>query len=226
MKKLLPWLITLLILGGLGYWIYGVINKPLPGESVPDIGAEHLTDIAEVVYNSNPPTSGSHFPIWAKSGVYDRFISDGYLIHSMEHGYIIIWYNCEKEVLSSKYQISSVLAHGDEESSESSESGRPLMHMTAQIAEGSSWITPETQPEVEVELPESFKTEACKELTSQLSAFTKVAQRIIVVPRQEMETPIALTAWGRILKLQSLDKEAIEGFIKTFHNRGPEQTME
>src|SRR3972149_2843298 len=97
-KKYSAWIIGLLILSGLGYWVYTGVTKTLPGESVADIGAEHLTDIAEITYNSNPPTSGSHFPIWAKPGVYDRFISAGYFIHSLEHGYIVISYNCEKPI--------------------------------------------------------------------------------------------------------------------------------
>lgn len=234
MKKFKPWLIALLILGGIGYWIYSGITKPLPGEAVADIGAEHTTDIAEVVYNSNPPTSGQHFSLWAKSGIYDRFISDGYLLHSMEHGYIIISYDCTKSITnfqfpSAKRQaslISNVLAHSDEAADDATESGKPLMHMTAKVEAGTSWITTQNQPEIEVELPESFKTDSCKSLVNQLSEFTKVAQRVIVVPRQGMDTPIALTAWGRILKLQNVDKEAIENFINTFHNRGPEQTME
>ena len=78
----------------LGFSLYKSATKTLPGQEVPDIGAEHSNDISGVSYNSNPPTSGKHFPIWAKKGIYDRVISDGYLIHSLEHGYIVISYNC------------------------------------------------------------------------------------------------------------------------------------
>lgn len=233
MKKFGPWILAFVILGGLGYWGYKGVTKPLPGEAVTEIGGgvlsrEHTTDIADVTYSSNPPAGGKHFPIWAKPGVYDRFISDGYLLHSMEHGYVIIWYDCTKEVskVGKVPEVSKVLAHGDEEVQDSTQSAKPLMHMTAQVAAGTSWITPQNPPEVEVELPEIFKDSPCKNLVNELSSFTKVAQRIIIVPRMNMDTPIALTAWGRILKLQSVDKEAIESFIKAFHNRGPEQTME
>lgn len=229
MKKFGTWILVAVILGGLSFWVYKAVTKPLPGEEVKEIGGgtlsrEHVTDIADIVYSSNPPAGGKHFPIWAKPGVYDRLISDGYFLHSMEHGYIVIWYDCGK-LASSYHLIPSVFAH-EGEVEESTASGKPLAHMTAQVVGGTSWITPEVEPGVEVPLPEAFKSDSCKNLVNELSAFTKVAQRVIVVPRINMETPVALTAWGRILKLQNVDKEVIENFIKTFHNRGPEQTME
>ena len=79
---------------------------------------------------------------------------------------------------------------------------------------------------MEIELPDSFKSDSCKSLVSQLSEYTKVAQRVIIIPRLNMDSRIALTAWGRIDKLDSVDGEAIKAFIKAFHNRGPEQTQE
>lgn len=232
MKKFLPWLFGIFVIGGLGFWLYKGVTKPLPGEVVREVGGgelsrEHITDIADVTYSSNPPAGGKHFPIWAKPGVYDRFISDGYFIHSMEHGYVIIWYDCDKPISNLQFTIfKPVLAHGDEPVKDSTQSAKPLMHMTANVAAGTSWITPQNEPEIEVALPDSFKTDACKNLVKELSESTKVAQRVIVAPRQGMETQIALTAWGRILKLNSVDKKAIEAFIRAFHNRGPEQTME
>lgn len=71
-----------------------------------------------------------------------------------------------------------------------------------------------------------FASEACKNLLNELSEFTKVTQRIIVVPRTGMVSLIALTAWGRIDKMDSVDRERIETFIKAFHNKGPKQTIE
>jgi uncharacterized protein DUF3105 len=50
-------------------------------------------------YNSDPPTSGRHYANPAQGGFYnnDPFPShpEGYLVHSLEHGYIIFWYNCD-----------------------------------------------------------------------------------------------------------------------------------
>lgn len=223
MGKWVVILAALALLGWGAYSLYKGSTRKLPGEMVADMGRNHVTDIYGVEYNSNPPTSGPHFPVWAKPGVYDRFISSGYLIHSMEHGYVVIWYDCSK--ISSSGLIPTVSAH-DEPGEESTDSGELLMHMKVQPTQEMSWFTPENPPEVEVELPDSFKSDSCKALVSELSGFTKVAQRVIVVPKLNLDTTIALTAWGRIDKMDSLDRARIEEFIKAFHNRGPEQTQE
>ncbi len=222
MKKWI-WLVVILAVLGIGYWVVKEFTKSLPGQEVNDDGRTHVTDIYEVKYSSNPPSSGLHFPVWAKPGVYDRFISDGYFIHSMEHGYVVIWYDCSK--LGTSSIIKQVSAH-DEPAKESTDSGQLLMHMKVKPQGNMSWFTPENPPEVEIELPESFKTDSCKNLVNQLSEFKKVAKRVIVTPRLNMDSTIALTAWGRIEKTDSADNKRIEAFIKAYHNRGPEQTRE
>lgn len=223
-KYLIP--ISVVILVALGFLIYKKLSTPLPGQEVKDDGRTHVTDIYGVKYSSNPPSSGPHFTVWAKPGVYDRLISDGYFIHSMEHGYVIIWYDCKKPMANGQWlMINKALAH-DEPAKESTDSGQLLMHMRVTPQGNMSWFTPENPPEEEVELPESFKSDSCKNLVRELSEFTKVAKRVIVVPRQNLDTVVALTAWGRIDKLDSIDKERIEAFIKAYHNRGPEQTVE
>ena len=225
-KGIGKWAIGLLVIGALawgGYSLFKGSSSPLPGEIVPDAGRDHVTDIYGIEYTSNPPTSGTHFPVWAKPGVYDRFLSDGYLIHSMEHGYIIIWYDCSK--LSSGRFVREVYAH-DEPVEEATDSGELLMHMKVQPTNEMSWFTPQNPPEEEIPLPESFKTDSCKSLVSQLSEFTKAAKRVIIVPRMEMDALVAVTAWGRIDKLDSVDEGQIKAFISAFHNRGPEQTQE
>ena len=59
-------------------------------------GQEHITpDKAPVTtYNSNPPTSGPHFGVAAAWGTYDRALPDETLVHNLEHGGIVIGYNC------------------------------------------------------------------------------------------------------------------------------------
>lgn len=219
--------IAFLTIGG-GYWMYKELSKPLPGQDVQELGREHVTDISSVKYNSNPPTSGSHFPVWAKPGVYDRLISDGYFLHSLEHGYVVISYNCQ-EKLSTYHFVKEALAHDDSpipSSTPSASSSEPLTKMTFVPSGSTSWITPETEPKEEEPLPDSFKSDSCKGLVNELSSFTKSGQRVIVAPRQNLDTPLALTAWGRIDKLNKLDKGEIKRFIDAFNNQGPERTME
>jgi hypothetical protein len=58
-------------------------------------GAAHIQPGAShPAYNSNPPTSGWHYDTPALPGVYDEPIVDETLIHNLEHGYVIISYNC------------------------------------------------------------------------------------------------------------------------------------
>lgn len=67
---------------------------PPPGQLIPDQGREHVSQeaIASFAYNSNPPTSGPHDPDWIKAGIYKEPQNEGKLIHSLEHGYVIIYY--------------------------------------------------------------------------------------------------------------------------------------
>ncbi len=74
--------------------------QPTPGEAV-EIMAEtgHIPTGSELpVYNSNPPTSGQHYPDTASVGFYDEDTypnAAGFLVHNLEHGYVIFWYNCD-----------------------------------------------------------------------------------------------------------------------------------
>lgn len=221
----IKWIVVSLILFGVFIvWPIKIMTKPLPGEAIEDLGREHVTDIFDIEYNSNPPTSGTHFPMWAKSGVYDRLISDGYLIHSMEHGYVILWYDCTKPLVA-RNSLFTVSAH-DEPTEESSDSGQLLKHMNLTPSADMSAFTPENQPVEEVPLPEEFKSESCKSLVNGLSKYLTSFQRIIVAPRVDMETPITLTAWNRRLRLDKVDDKKILEFVKAFHNKGPEKTIE
>ncbi len=96
MIKRLIQIIFLVVFVAVGYWLCKRYSQPLLGEAVADQGRKHVQDIASFSYNSNPPTSGDHFVVWAKDGVYDRVISDGHLIHSLEHGYVVVSYDCTK----------------------------------------------------------------------------------------------------------------------------------
>src|SRR3990172_396851 len=90
------WIAIIIVVGLLLFWFAKSATKPLPGEFIADQGRNHITDIYGVTYSSNPPTSGPHFPTWAGRGVYNQILSDGYLIHSLEHGYVVISYDCSK----------------------------------------------------------------------------------------------------------------------------------
>jgi hypothetical protein len=67
----------------------------LPGQDVPIQGAEHVQPgVPHDPYNSDPPTSGPHYANTAETGFYEEAPLDEYLVHNLEHGHVIIWYNC------------------------------------------------------------------------------------------------------------------------------------
>ena len=157
MKKVFLGLIVFISVLGIFFWQKNKDSTPKVeiGEEIEDKGRNHVTDIYGVVYSSNPPTSGSHFPVWAKPGLYDRLISDGYFIHSMEHGYVVIWYNCEaKDNTALKWPLNTeVLAH-DEPAVLSPDSKIPFMHMNFDLnSKNEAWFPPENSPAIEKELP-------------------------------------------------------------------------
>ncbi|MEK7150881.1 MAG: DUF3105 domain-containing protein [Patescibacteria group bacterium] len=57
------------------------------------LGQKHIDEGTLVKsYNSNPPTSGDHWPVAVLDGVYDMSQPDEGLVHSLEHGRIWISY--------------------------------------------------------------------------------------------------------------------------------------
>jgi Protein of unknown function (DUF3105) len=60
-------------------------------DSPRDEGAEHTED--NVSYKTNPPTSGDHNPIPAQDGVYIESPRVEQLVHSLEHGRIILQFD-------------------------------------------------------------------------------------------------------------------------------------
>ena len=115
---------TNLIWGGLGLGVLAIIGlfvwqgvRPRAGEEIPIMSSSHIpVDSDPGKYNSDPPTSGPHYPAEARAGFYDTNIYQypaGYLVHNLEHGYIIFWYNCglldEAACADLKSQIKSVM---------------------------------------------------------------------------------------------------------------------
>jgi hypothetical protein len=53
---------------------------------------KHTTTLDERVgYGTNPPTAGRHYQIPAEDGLYMEAAPDEALVHSMEHGRVIVW---------------------------------------------------------------------------------------------------------------------------------------
>jgi len=67
--------------------------------TVEDRGQGHLTSQQlaesppEVLYPDRPATSGEHFSNWFISGVYDELLDERVLVHDLEHGYVVTYYD-------------------------------------------------------------------------------------------------------------------------------------
>jgi hypothetical protein len=54
----------------------------------------HVPVGTHIDWDSNPPCSGQHYPIWANFKEYDHPVDLGYIVHDMEHGAVVLFYNC------------------------------------------------------------------------------------------------------------------------------------
>lgn len=62
--------------------------------------SQHISEPTPVDYTDLghiPPTSGHHWPKWAKCGFYEEELPDELVVHNMEHGNIVISYNLVKK---------------------------------------------------------------------------------------------------------------------------------
>jgi hypothetical protein len=101
--------------GGVGLAIVAVIavlvllvtNSPnstgLMGDAVAIPSRNHVPDgTPPGPFNSNPPAGGAHYDTDYSAHFYQESelaglpkYPEGYLVHSLEHGYVIFWYNCQ-----------------------------------------------------------------------------------------------------------------------------------
>lgn len=127
---LLVWFIvpTILIVG-LGAWFFSKTTKLSSGENsvlaekvsnpvegtqdFEIIGRNHISQGAPGSgYNSNPPSSGPHWPGAAKNGIYDNVLPDEQLIHNLEHGHV--WISYKPDVSDDvKNKLKEIIAKDD-----------------------------------------------------------------------------------------------------------------
>ena len=197
MKKIVSIAIGVLVIGGLGYWLVSGVGK-VPGEAVVDQGRDHKSreENEKFVYNSNPPASGPHDPDWVRPGVYNESQDKYKLIHSLEHGYVVVHYNCAI-ALNTQPSALSVSAHEDEGD-----------------ADGDS--TPSA----------TFKADCSLAQTLADWAKKMGLKKLIVQPNPAIDKPMILVAWDRVLRMDKWNAVETEKFVKAFRNRGPEATIE
>ena len=110
---------ALLVIALLGYTFLAAARPPIGEEVAVMPDTSHVPEGTDPgPYNTDPPTSGRHYAATLNAGFYNEGdVQDpfpaGFLVHNLEHGYIIFWYNCslvgEQECSDLKEQIRVVL---------------------------------------------------------------------------------------------------------------------
>ena len=54
----------------------------------------HVAQCTPITYATNPPTSGSHYGLWASWRAYADRVPRGFWVHNLEHGGVVVTYNC------------------------------------------------------------------------------------------------------------------------------------
>lgn len=105
--RLVAGAIALALAAGVGWWWYAgqqaedaFLAQARRGEAAlgrvvrhDGEGSGHLAPGQSIRYQSDPPTSGVHDPRWVDPGVYTTIQGREKLVHSLEHGMIVIYYD-------------------------------------------------------------------------------------------------------------------------------------
>ncbi len=181
-KKFISISVAILIFIALLVWLFVESSKPLPGQAALQDGRDHLAEGSKVNYKFNPPTSGNHYASWISKGFYDTPRSDGNLVHSLEHGYIVIWYDCGSKGIGFRVQGIVGKAYAAELTATPSVKATDA---NVQMTAGS-----EGSPSALLgDMPKSFSDGSCDNLKTQLKdIYNKFGPRkLIIVPRVGMD---------------------------------------
>ncbi|MFQ5812183.1 MAG: DUF3105 domain-containing protein [Anaerolineae bacterium] len=62
-------------------------------ETFPCTSRDHVQPDTQVDYSTDPPVCGPHYATWLKPGIYTAEQVPEELVHSLEHGYVVIYYD-------------------------------------------------------------------------------------------------------------------------------------
>ena len=76
-----------------------VNSLPPVGQAIDEMPHTHVQPPSQITYNHSPPTSGCHYNLGygsapVQSGAYNQVIAPEYWVHNLEHGYVVVLYNC------------------------------------------------------------------------------------------------------------------------------------
>lgn len=76
----------------------------------PVVASPHVATCSAVTYETDPPSSGPHYPVWAAFKTYGVAVNPGFLVHALEHGAIVISWHCDNGCESDLAALQAMLA--------------------------------------------------------------------------------------------------------------------
>ena len=74
----------------------------------PTAGGIHVAEGTSIHYDYNPPSSGPHYPSPASWGVYPQALAPGTWVHNLEHGGIVVLYQCPSSCTALQAQLQAL----------------------------------------------------------------------------------------------------------------------
>ena len=150
------------------------------------------TDITS--WDSNPPSSGEHYPIWAAYQAYSTPVPRGYYVHDLEHGGVVIVYNC---------------AVGD--------AGQEVPLDTSDGGDAGAGPCPSVAAQLQAIIDAFPNDPKCDPSQGQPRV------RFVLTPDPLLDVPVAATAWGWTYKADCVDPATLSKFAKDHYDQGTEE---
>lgn len=80
------------------------------GQGFCSEGAVHVPEGSDIEWMNNPPHSGNHYPSWSTKGEHAEPVARGNWVHNLEHGWIVLAYNCPADCEAELEVLRDVIA--------------------------------------------------------------------------------------------------------------------
>ena len=77
-------------------------------QQTPSASGIHVAEGTTIHYDYNPPSSGPHYPSPANWGVYPTALAPGTWVHNLEHGGIVVLYQCPSTCTALQAQMQAL----------------------------------------------------------------------------------------------------------------------
>jgi hypothetical protein len=110
--------VALLAAVALAAWSTSLFGLAAPtiGRAMPVAKADHVPEGTPIEYATRPPTSGAHYPApYPTYGVLEQPVPPGNWVHNLEHGAIVLLYNCPEgcpELVAQIRELHATLPRG------------------------------------------------------------------------------------------------------------------